>query len=356
MDATPKLDSVSDTFRVGVTPDFYIDAKGKFESVLDQKLAGVPGLEFGPMPDQPGKVATPEALNQFDALFSLSLKITADSLVGVDRLALVARWGVGYDMIDVDALTAADVALAITPAAVRRPVAEAIFTFIFALSTNLLIQDKLVRQGRWRGDIAKLGRNIKGRTLGSLGCGNIAQEMFRMAGSLGFGRLIASDPFVTREQAAALGVELVSMDELFEQSDFVTVNTLLNKQTKGIVGENELRKMKPTAYLINTARGPIVNETALIRALQENWIAGAGLDVFEQEPLQPGSPLRGMDNVILSPHGLAWTEEIVRDNGMEACNNILTIARGEAPASIVNKEVIERPGFQRKLARYRRTV
>jgi phosphoglycerate dehydrogenase-like enzyme len=356
MDATPKPNSVSDTFRVGVTPDFYIDAKGKFESVLDQKLTGIPGLEFGPMPDQPSKVATPDALNQFDALFSLSLKITADSLIGVDRLALVARWGVGYDMIDVDALTAADVALAITPAAVRRPVAEAIFTFIFALSTNLLIQDKLVRQGRWRGDLPKLGRNINGRTLGSLGCGNIAQEMFRMAGSLGFGRLIASDPFVTREQAAAIGVELVSIDELFEQSDFVAVNTLLNKQTKGIVGENELRKMKPTAYLINTARGPIVNETALIRALQENWIAGAGLDVFEQEPLQPGSPLREMDNVILSPHGLAWTEEIVRDNGMEACNNILTIARGEAPASIVNKEVIERPGFQRKLARYRRTA
>jgi phosphoglycerate dehydrogenase-like enzyme len=356
MVATPRPDSLPDTFRVGVTPDFYIDAKGKFESILEQKLAGVPGLEFAPMPDQPGKIGTPDALNQFDALFALALKVTSDSLVGVDRLALVARWGVGYDMLDVDALTAADIALAITPAAVRRPVAEAIFTFIFALSTNLLVQDKLVRQRRWRGDLPTLGRNIKGRTLGSLGCGNIAQEMFHMAASLGFGRLIASDPYVTREQAATVGVELVSMDELFEQSDFLAVNTLLNPKTKGIVGENELRKMKSTAYLINTARGPIVNEAALIRALQERWIAGAGLDVFEQEPLQPGSPLRELDNVILSPHGLAWTEEIVRDNGMEACNNILTIARGELPASIVNKEVIERPGFQKKLARYRRTV
>ena len=183
MDATPKLDSVSDTFRVGVTPDFYIDARGKFESVLDQKLAGVPGLQFGRMPDQPGKVATPDALNQFDALFSLSLKITADSLVGVDRLAVVARWGVGYDMIDVDALTTADVALAITPAAVRRPVAEAIFTFIFALSTNLLIQDKLVRQGRWRGDLPKLGRNIEGPDSG------VARMRKHCAGDVPHGRI-----------------------------------------------------------------------------------------------------------------------------------------------------------------------
>jgi phosphoglycerate dehydrogenase-like enzyme len=356
MVAMPHSDTFAGAFRVGVTPDFYVDAKGKFESVLEHEFAGVPGIEFGPMPDQPGKIGTPDALNQFDALFALALRITADSLAGVDRLALIARWGVGYDMIDVDALTAADIALAITPGAVRRPVAEAIFTFIFALSTNLLIQDKLVRQGRWRGDLPMLGRNIKGRTLGSLGCGNIAQEMFRMAGSLGFGRLIASDPYVTPEQARAAGVELVSVDELFKQSDFLTVNTLLNKQTKGIVDETQLRKMKPTAYLINTARGPIVNEGALVRALQEKWIAGAGLDVFEQEPLQPESPLREFDNVILSPHGLAWTEEIVRDNGMEACHNILTIARGELPASIVNKEVIERPGFQKKLARYRRTV
>lgn len=354
MVATPQ--SQAGTFRVGITPDFYVDAKGKFEAVLEEKFGDVPRLEFSPMPDQPGKIGTPGALDQFDALFSLGLKIDAESLKGVERLALIARWGVGYDMIDVDALTAADVALAITPGSVRRPVSEAIFTFIFALSTNLLIQDRLVRQGKWRGELPRLGRNIKGRTLGSLGCGNIAQEMFRMAGSLGFGRLIAADPYVTREQAAALGVELVSMDELLRESDFLAINTLLNKHTKGIVGEAELRKMKPTAYLINTARGPIVNETALIKALRENWIAGAGLDVFETEPLPAGSPLRELDNVLLSPHGLAWTEEIVRGNGLEACDNILTIARGETPASIVNKEVIERPGFQRKLDRYRRTA
>jgi phosphoglycerate dehydrogenase-like enzyme len=340
---------MNSTFRVGVTPDFYTDAKGRFESVVESKLA-VPGIEWGPMPPQPGKVATPEGIAEFDALFALGMKITADSVRGADRLALVARWGVGYDMIDVDALTAADVALAITPGAVRRPVAEAILTFIFALSTNLLEQERTVRNGGWRGNLPRLGRNIRGRVLGSLGCGNIAGEMFSMAQSLGFSRLIAHDPYIP---AAPQGVELVGMDELLAESDFLAVNCFLSAATRGLIGEAELSRMKSTAYLINTARGAIVQEAALVRALNEGWIAGAGLDAFEQEPLPPESLLRSTPNTVLTPHALAWTEELARDNGIEACDNILTVARGETPAAIVNKEVLQRPAFQRKLERFR---
>lgn len=345
-----------EAFRVGVTPDFYIEAKGKFESIVEAKFGSRHGLEWAPMPAQPTRIAEAEAVDQFDAIFALALKFTAESVKGIERLAVVSRWGVGYDMIDVPALTEADVALAITPGAVRRPVAEAIFSLLFALTTNLVQQDNLVRKGGWRGDLPKLGHNIAGRTLGSIGCGNIGQEMFRMAASLGFGRLITTDPFIGAEQAEQLGVELVPMEALLAASDFVTINTPLSAETKGLIGEVELRKMKPSAYLINTARGPIVQETALIRALEEGWIAGAGLDVFEVEPLPADSPLRNLDNVILTPHGLAWTEELARDNGLEACENILTIAAGQVPASIVNKEVLNRPGFQRKLERYRRSA
>ena len=339
-------------FRVGITPDFYLEAKGRFEAAVEARLTSVSGLEYGPMSPQPGKVATPEAMNEFDALFSLGLKITRESLTGVDRLAVVARWGVGYDMIDVPALTDAGIALAITPNAVKVPVAEAIFTFIFALSKDLLQQDATVRAGKWRGSLRRVGLGIQGKVLGSVGCGNIARQMFRQAQSLGFGKFIACDPYADPSAAKSLGVELVSLEQVMRESDYVTINTLLNDSTRGLIGASQLALMKPTAFLINTARGPIVDQQALTTVLQDKRIAGAGLDVFEQEPIDPNDPLLALDNVILSPHGLAWTEEIVRDNGLEACDNILSVVRGMPPGGLVNREVMDNPKFRAKLERY----
>jgi phosphoglycerate dehydrogenase-like enzyme len=336
-----------------VTPDFYVDAKGSFEAALETKLDGVPGLEWATMPPQPDCIGTPDAVGRFDAIFCLKLTLDANALAGVERTALIARWGVGYDTIDTAALTAADIALAITPSAVRRPVAEGILTMIFAVSKNLRIQDQITRSGKWRGELPRFGVCVGGRTLGSVGCGNIGSEMFRLAASLGFGRFIAHDPYADPERARKLGVELVDLDTVFRESDYVAINTLLNDQTRGMIGEEHFRAMKPTAYFINTARGPIVQEQALVRACREGWIAGAGIDVFEHEPPGAGHALFELDNVTLAPHGIAWTEETVRDNGLEACDNILAVFHGEAPPGIVNREVLERPGFQAKLARYR---
>lgn len=340
------------SFLVGVTPDFATNAKGRFERELDEVLPRA-GIAWEMMPELPGNVATPDVLDRYDAVFALATAIRAESVCGVSRTTLIARWGVGYDRIDTRALTAHDIALAITPNAVRRPVAEAILAYVMALTTNLTLQDRIVREGKWRGDLPKLGRNIRGRALGSLGCGNIARELFRMVQSLGFSRLLACDPYADPEDVAALGVELVPIETLFRESDYLCVNTLLNAETRGLVSEALLRLMKPTAYLINTARGPIVDQAALKRALDEGWIAGAGLDVFETEPLPPGDPIREAPNTIFSPHALPWTEEVTRDNGLEACANIAAIARGEIPRTVVNKDVLTRPGFQAKLARYR---
>ena len=174
-----------------------------------------------------------------------------------------------------------------------------------------------------------------------------------MAQSMNFGRLIACDPFVTQDQVKHLGVEIVDMDTVFRESDFVTVNTLLNRSTEGLVEERHFRLMKPTAYLINTARGPIVRHEALVKALRERWIAGAGIDVFPVEPPPQDDPLFELDNVIVAPHAMAWTNELMRDNGLEACDNVLAVARGEAPPGAVNRAVLERPGFQGKLGRFR---
>ncbi len=340
-----------------MTPDFAVDAKGLFEEALDLKLASVAGVEWASMPPRPGDQGTPDAIGQFDAIFCLKLNVNAESLRGVERTAVIARWGVGYDTIDTGALTEADIALAITPNAVRRPVAEGILALIFALSKNLLTLDALTRSGAWRGDRPRMGVCLGGKTLGSVGCGNIAQQMFRLAASLGFERFLACDPYLDPEKARELknelGVELVDLDTVFAQSDYVAVNTLLNPRTRGLIGERQFRAMRPSAYFINTARGPIVDEAALIRCLDDGRIAGAGIDVFEQEPPEKDNPLLAMDNVIVTPHSVAWTEEIARDNSNEACDNILAVFRGDAPPGIVNREVLERPGFQRKLERFR---
>jgi phosphoglycerate dehydrogenase-like enzyme len=342
-----------DKFRVGVTADFATEAKGRFEQSLEAKLSGVSGLEWEMMPELAGNVGTPDVLDQYDAIFALSTWFKAESVAGCRRLAVVARWGVGYDRIDTEALTANGIALAITPNAVRTPVAEAILTLILALAKNLLLQDRITRAGKWRGDLPRLGRNLRGQVLGSVGCGNIGKEMFRLARPFGFARMIAHDPVLRQSDVDELGVELVSLETVFRESDFVTVNALLNEHTKGLIGERELRWMKPSAYFVNTARGPIVDQVALTRVLEERAIAGAGLDVFEVEPPPRDLPLLGMDHVIVTPHGLPWTEEIARDNGLEACDNILAVFAGRVPEGVVNRAVTENPRFQAKLARWR---
>lgn len=340
-------------FRVGITPDFYTDAKGYFERPVEQVFGPAEGVEYSPMAPQPGNVATPEALNQFDGLVVLTTTINAASLKGVERLAIVARWGVGYDRIEVPALTEADIVLSITPNGVRVPVAEAILTFAFALSKNVFRMDRMTRAGKWRNEMAGLNADLRGSVLGSVGCGNIARTLFSMARPLGFRKLVACDPFVKQEQVKELGVELVDMDTVFRESDFVTVNTFLDDSTRNLVGERHFRLMKPTAYFINTARGGIVEHAGLVKALKEKWIAGAGIDVFPTEPPPKNDPLFELDNVIVAPHALAWTKNIMHDNGVEACGHVLKIASGEIPASVVNREVLERPGFRRKLERYR---
>jgi len=317
-------------------------------------LGGLSGIECGSMPPQPGNVATPQGLNEFDAILNLALRMPAASLRGVERLAIVARCGVGYDRIDVAALTEADVMLTITPKGVRTPVAEAILAFIFALTKNMFRMDRMTRAGEWRDQLGELNGDVRGSVLGSVGCGNIARRLFELARPLGFRRLLACDPIVKQSDVEPLGVELVDMDTVFRESDFVALNTFLSDATRGLIGERHFRLMKPTAYFINTARGPIVQHEALVKALKMGWIAGAGIDVFPTEPPSKNDPLFALDNVILAPHALAWTQNLWRDNCIEACEYVLKVARGEIPESVVNPEVLKRPGFLKKLERYRR--
>jgi D-3-phosphoglycerate dehydrogenase len=291
-----------------------------------------------------------DQLEDFDALILLAHRFDATSVPKSGRLAVVARFGVGYDTVDVAACTANDIALAITPDGVRRPVAVSIITFILALTGKLMVKDKLARQGgpgfAARG--AHMGVGLVGKTLGSLGVGNIGAEMFRLAKPFDM-NFIAHDPFADKKIAAELGIELVSLEELFKRSDILCVNCPLTPETHHIVNAERLALMKPTAYFINTARGPIVDQKALTKALQENRIAGAGLDVFEQEPTDPDDPLLKLDNIIAAPHALCWTDQCFAGNGAADIRAVLDVMKGQQPRGVVNREVLEKDGFKAKL-------
>ncbi len=338
-------------YRIGIGSDLIAaDGTSLVEAAVRDVFAPVPGLvveTFG----EPRATLTPADVAPFDAVVTLWQNVTEETLAGNERLATISRWGVGIDMIDVDACTRHDVLVSITRDAVRRPVAEGILTSVLVLAKNVLPNDRLVRSGRWDDKQPNLG--LRGKVLGTIGVGNIGAELVELMRPLGLARVLASDPFVTAEDAARLGVELTDLETLLREADYVCVNCPLSAATHHLLGAAELGLMKPTAYLVNTARGPIVDEEALVAALTEGRIAGAALDVFEVEPLPPDSPLCALENVVLSPHSIAWTDELFAVNGTDACTSALDVLRGEIPAHVVNREVIERAGFQAKLERLR---
>ena len=247
---------------------------------------------------------------------------------------LIARFRVGYDTIDVPTCQKAGIFLTIAPDGVRRPVAVSAITFMLMLAHKVGIKDRLTRSGRWAEKSDHIGTGLTGRTLGSIGVGNIGAEMFRLAKPFDL-KFIAHDPYADAAQVTALGVELVALDELFRRSDFLTVNCPLNETTRGMVNASKLSLMKNTAYLINTARGPIVDEAALYRALVEKKIAGAGLDVFEVEPTPTDNPLLQLENVVVTPHGICFTDECMQGLAESAFKAVIDVMHGKKPTHVV---------------------
>jgi phosphoglycerate dehydrogenase-like enzyme len=290
---------------------------------------------------------TPEQIRGFDIVITGVPKWTKNTFAEKHQLVSVHRLGVGYDTVDVPALTETGVMLCITPDAVRRPMAVAIITFLLALSTKLMAKDKLTREGRWAEKNQYHGIGLVGRTLGSIGVGNIGHEMFLLAKAFGM-KHIAYDPYVKQKAVEDVDVRLVDMDTVLAESDFLNISCMLNDETRHLIGEKELKKMKKTAFLINTSRGGVIDEAALINALQQGWIQGAGLDVFEQEPTPPDNPLLKMDNVIVAPHALGHTDQILSVMREQVLRQVSQIINGEVPEGLVNREVLDKPEFQNK--------
>jgi len=330
-------------FRIGISRDA-ITANGTVFGEQAFKVLEDPAVEWEFLPEKVAELP-PDYGDAYDAICLMSAKVTRKTLAGPNRkVKLIARFGVGYDSVDVPACTENGVMLTITPDGVRRPVAASVVGFVLALAHRMFLKDRLTREGRWGEKGNYLGSGLTGRTLGVIGVGKLGKEIFRLAQPFGM-RLLGCDPHVPQSVVASLNVTMVDKDKLLREGDFISVNTLLDEQTRGLIGAREFALMKPNAYFINTSRGPVVVESALIDALRSNRIAGAAIDVFEKEPVAPDNPLLKLDNVILAPHAICHTDECMSLLGQGAFRAAVELAHGRKPHLIVNTEVLRHPAW-----------
>jgi D-3-phosphoglycerate dehydrogenase len=327
--------------RVGLTRDI-LDSRGEpaFGRAALEILDRDPNLEWEYLPAVVSEIS-PVLAAQYDALYVNIARVPAAAVEHADcRLRIVARHGVGYDSVDVAAMTRAGVLVTNTPTSMPRPVATTALTFVLALAGKLFLKDRLTRSGRWHERMDNMGLGLSGRTLGVVGAGGIGKELLRMARVFDL-KLLATDPVANDVELGYIGARKVDLDTLMRESDFVVVCCLLNEHTRHLIGAEALAKMKPTSYLINVARGPIVDEKALIDVLQKRRIAGAALDVFEQEPVDPANPLLTMDNVIVTPHSLCWTDECFHNMASTGLRSIVDALNGRIPEFLVNRAVLQ---------------
>ena len=331
-------------FRVGLAPEL-LDAAGKptFGTEPLTVLDGAPEIERVWLPERYKEIPPALAL-EYDALYLTQQRVTRASVARAaeGRLKVIARHGVGYDSVDVPAMTEAGVIVTNTPFAIRRPVATIAMTFILALAGHLFAKDRLTRAGRWDDRTSYMGTGLTGRKLGIVGGGGIGKELIPLARPFDL-QVSVADPYVPAADIEKLGAKLVPLDAMIAESDFVVVACLLNDETRALINSERLARMKPSAYLINVARGPIVHEPALIEALRARRIAGAALDVFTNEPVENDNPLLTMDNVIVTPHALCWTDECFNNIAREGFGGLVSLARGVAPPNVVNREVLSHP-------------
>ena len=281
-----------------------------------------------------------KAAKDADALLVIFAPMTRRVLEALPKLKVIVRYGIGYDNVDVDAATDNGVLLVNIPDFCLEEVANHAIALLLALNGELLSINEGMKQGRWAESQlirATIGAPYE-QTLGLIGCGKIGRMTAKKAQCFGF-RILGYDPYVDKSLAKEHGITLVGLPELLKESDFVSVHTLLNKETWHLIGEKEFKQMKPTAYFINTSRGAVVDEAALIKALQEKWIAGAGLDVFEQEPVAPDNPLLKMDNVIVSPHCCSHTVASIKRLKTSVGQEAARVLIGRWPKNVVNKTV-----------------
>jgi len=267
-----------------------------------------------------------------------SEKHTSRVISAAKHLKVIGRHGVGVDNIDLKTATKKGVIVTYTPLANTESVADLTLAALLALTRMIPMADKSVKEGDWS-PLKFIGMELLGKKIGIIGLGNVGSKVAKRAASFGM-KILAYDPYIDEGKAKDLGAKLVELATLLKESDVVTIHVPLVKETIGMIGEKELKMMKSEAFLINVARGKIVDEKALVEALKRGEIKGAAVDVFEKEPPDPDNPLLKLDNVILTPHIGAYTLEAIRRMDITVAMDVAKVLKGKKPDHIVNPEVL----------------
>ena len=301
-------------------------------------LASQPGIHVDVRTDlSPAQLL--EVIPEYDALLVRSgTQVTADVIRAGRKLRVVARAGVGVDNIDVDAATEAGVIVANAPTGNVVAAAEHTVALLLGMARNIVQSDAHVRAGEWR-RANFVGVEVRDKTLGLVGLGRVAQEVARRAQGLGM-NVLAYDPYVNAEFAMQRGVTLVEFNALLEKSDFITLHVPLTQKTRGLIGAEQFARMKPTARILNVARGEVIQEEALLEALRAGRIAGAALDVFATEPLPLDSPLRASDKIVLTPHLGGSTVEAQEQVAEDAAQQVIDALNDRPARYAVNAPII----------------
>jgi D-3-phosphoglycerate dehydrogenase len=312
------------------------------DHVVEDAAFAVSGLALEPVwLDERDADLVLEHAADADALVMSWVPMTRAVIGQLRRCRVIARFGIGVDMIDLDAATERGILVCNTATYCLDEVSNHAMGLLLMLNRGLLQDVDALRSGGWFRSASIPPRRLVGQRLGLVGLGNIGRLVARKARGFGL-EVVACDPYLRARATEVDGTPLVDLDDLLGCADIVSVHCPLNASTRHLLGPRELRLMKPTAFLINTARGPIVDQAALVAALAERRLAGAGLDVFETEPLGADDPLRQLDNVILTPHSASWSVESSAECRRVAIEHVVTVLRGGVPSDVVNRAVLER--------------
>lgn len=277
-----------------------------------------------------------EAAKDADGLLNANVQITRKVIESLPNLKVVCRYGIGYDTIDIQAATDNKVYVANVPDYCIDEVADHALTLLLTASRKIMIMNQQLKEGKQITvfDVAPIHR-FRTQTVGLISFGHIARNLCQKLKVIGF-NVIAYDPFCGEEIAKEYGIQLVTLEELLRTSDIISVHAPLVKDTYHLINEETLKLVKKSAIIVNTGRGPIIKEQAIIKALQEKRIAGAALDVLEKEPIDPDNPLLKLDNVILTPHAAFYSEESSSEMKQKAAKNIVNVLKGDVPNYWIN--------------------